>query len=224
VGGNVEVSGQVNVLGNVVARTFRGNVIGNLSGVFANVTSIGAGNGHISGSLSIGVIGDPTGNLSVEGTIIPKRGIRYSGANYVDYLIEFGDDTIPERRSGVGMNDFTMRLYAASDVPGAAIIIGGTYSPSAAPVATDFMSFDQSYGNIRVFKDTTFQALDGSDCNVSVRGQVSANNIQVSGQVSANNIQVDDIQVSGQIETLGNVFSQYYFGNVAFASGFDEAG
>jgi hypothetical protein len=50
-------------------------------------------------------------------------------------------------------------------------------------------------------------ALDGSDCNVSVSGQVSANNIQVSGQA----------------EIIGNVFGEYYFGNIAFASGGAES-
>ena len=185
----------VSVLGNL-------NVIGNI----ASTENLKANTGNILGSFSVG--SDGIGNLSVEDTIIPKRGIRYSGGQYVNYMLEYANDvgTENERRTGVGMSGETMRLYAPTNVSGTAIIIGGNYSPLSVPVSTDFMSFDQSNGNIHVFKDTSFMALDGSDCNVSVSGQVSANNIVV-----------------GQINATGNVVSEYYFGNVAFASGISEA-
>ena len=210
VGGNIAVSGQVNVLGNVVARTFRGNVVGNLSGVFANVTSIGAVSGNISGNLSINQ------SLYVTANIFPSAPIVWEKPSSIGILTEFRLSQDSASRYGLSQNDDAIRMYTAPYF-GSAIRFG-RFSTSGTTVATDFLECTNS--GIYNYRDTFVQSyLGNAECNVSVTGQVySAGNVATASDFIGNNI-----QLGGQAEIIGNVFGEYYFGNIAFASGGAEA-
>jgi len=163
----------------------------------------------VTGSANIGE------SLFVTGNIMPTGPIQFTGAQYPNPMVEYYSN---DRRVGMGVvGGDSLRLYTSNGSATSSITLG-EYATVEETVATDFLTCN--IRGIYNLRDTTFTNYTGSGkCNISVIGQVNATgNVATSSYFIGNNM-----QLSGQAEIIGNVFSDYYFGNIAFASGGAES-
>jgi hypothetical protein len=239
-GGNVAVSGQINVLGNVVSSYLIGDHAGNVTAPYGNIgnTRFLGGNVAVSGQINVlgnvvssYLIGDHAGNVTAPygnigntrflgGNVAVSGQINVIGNVVATYFIGNGSQL-----TGVTA-PATLPTVASLDVRGNVI---GSYANVTSVIALsgNVGNVTTSGGNVTA----TYFIGNGSQltgvtstlptvANLDVRGNVSGSYANVSRLVvniiSDGNVVIagGNISASGQINAIGNVVANYFIGNV----------
>jgi hypothetical protein len=222
---NVDVAGQVNVIGNVTANYFIGNgalltgitatlptvvtadIRGNLIGAYANVTNVIAIQGNVGNVVMLGGNVEVSGQVNVLGNVItPNMFGAVHGTQTIDIVGNVIDAATVGAATVSTQDLFTSNISATSnvDVAGQVNVIGNV-------TANYFIGNGALLTGITATLPTVVTAdirgnLIGAYANV-------ANIIAVQGNVGNVVMLGGNLTMSGQINALGNVVAPFFIGN-----------
>jgi cytoskeletal protein CcmA (bactofilin family) len=180
---NLRVSGQVNVVGNVIASNFVGNLIssGNITASFFLGNVVARGN--------VDAADVTAGNLSVSGQVNVIGNVIAS--NFIGNLVSSGNISAPFFLGNV----IARGNVDAANVTAGNLRVSGQVNVVGNALATNFIGNLVSTGNISA---SFFLG------NVVAPGNVDA----------ANAVFVGNLSVTGNVNVNGNVFGRYFLGDV----------
>jgi hypothetical protein len=236
-GGNVSASGQVNVRGNVVAGHFIGNgaqlsnvkvsgiqiidIVGNARGEYANVYDIIATIGTVGGVLMENGNVSASGQVDVIGNVVAGY-LLGNGAFLTGILTELppiANINILGNATGTYANvdqiNATLGNIGQVGMAGGDVIVSGQVDARGNVVAGYFI------GNGALLTNVSLQPIDDIDIRGNIIGTYANvdNIIAIFGTIGNVTLGNADMQVSGQVDVLGNVAARYFIGNGALLTG-----
>ena len=202
-GGNVAVSGQINVLGSVVAPFFIGENRGNLIGVYANVSNIIAVEGNVGNTRFLG------GNVAVSGQV------NVLGNVVSSYFIgPYISNTLNGNVRIVGSNIMASGQINALGNVVASFFIGNIIAIQGNIGNTRFLGGNVAVsGQVNVLGSVVAPFFIGENRGnlIGVYANVS-NIIAVEGNVGNTRFLGGNVAVSGQVNVLGSVAAPFFIG------------
>jgi len=204
-GGNVAVSGQINVLGNIVAPFFVGEHRGNVIGDYANVITGNIGNTRfVGGNVAV------SGQINVLGNVVAPFFIGEHRGNVIgDYANVI--------TGNIGNTRFVGGNVAVS---GQINVLGNVVAPFF--IGEHRGNVIGDYANVITGNIGNTRFVGG---NIAVSGQINTlgnvvapfflgNVIGNFGNIGNVRMEAGNVAVSGQINVLGNVVAPFHLGNV----------
>ena len=218
-GGNVAVSGQVNVLGNVVAPFFIGENRGNLIGVYANVSNIIAVEGNVGNTRFLGGDVAVSGQINVLGNVVAPFFIG-NGSQLTGIVANTLPDVITADIAGnlIGVYANVANIIAVQGNVGNTRFLGGNMAVSGQINALGNVVAPFFIGNgsqLTGIVANTLPDVITADIRGNLIGVYAnvANIIAVQGNVGNTRFLGGNVAVSGQINSLGNVVAPFFIGN-----------
>ena len=218
-GGNMAVSGQVNVLGNVVAPFFIGENRGNLIGVYANVSNIIAVEGNVGNTRFLGGNVAVSGQINVLGNVVAPFFIG-NGSQLTGIVANTLPDVITADIRGnlIGSYANVANIIAVQGNVGNTRFLGGNMAVSGQINALGNVVAPFFIGNgsqLTGIVANTLPDVITADIRGNLIGVYAnvANIIAVQGNVGNTRFLGGNVAVSGQINSLGNVVAPFFIGN-----------